>query len=157
MKPFPPSSSLLYRSGTEERPVIAVVLADEFHNALHRRRGQPELPRLREWRDENIRIVDRDLVVEAAVNATQALDGVQRVGVSVAGNLGLLVVADGIDDERVAVPPSDRVPEPRRIRVDLMRFAVERHNAERAGILVNDDEMVFVLNDLKFVGDPEGV
>src|SRR5688572_33510440 len=42
-------------------------------------------------------------------------------------------------------------------RSDLVRFAVERHDPERAGILVNDDQMVLVLDDLEFVGNTKGV
>jgi hypothetical protein len=68
---------------------------------------------LRERRDEDVRILDRDLVVDPVFVPLQAFDGVQRLGVTIAGDLGLVVVADRVDDERVAVPLADGIAEPR--------------------------------------------
>ena len=62
----------------------------------------------------------------AGVGAAQRLDHVQRVAVRMADRVEprVAVEADGVDDERVAVPPADRVAEPRRLDV-LRMFAVD--------------------------------
>ena len=87
----------------------------------------------------------------------QAFDGMKRVGMFKSAYFGFVVVSDGIDDQRVAFPSSDRVAQPRRIRIGLMRFAIERNNAESSGIFMHQDKGVLVLNDLKLIRHPERV
>src|SRR6185312_9296898 len=92
----------------EQRLVIAIVLADELVQRVvlrQQRKVPPDDPRLR----EDVRILNRRLVAERVeVRPAEALDDVQRLGVPVAVDLRLVVVADRVDDERVAVPAAYR-------------------------------------------------
>src|ERR1700730_12948550 len=104
----------------EERLVVAVVLAHELVDLvvlLKERERPPDHP----GAGKDVRIVDRRFVLERVEGgARETLDDVERLGVAIAVDLGLVVESDGIDNQRVALPASDGVAHPRRIRISWM-------------------------------------
>src|SRR6188474_2508688 len=115
----------------EQLLVIAVVLADELEDPLLRRLDEPETAIHLPGRGKNIRVLDRQLVLDSLGHSREALHHVQILTVPIAVDLGLVVETDGVDDQRVAVPAADRVAKPGGIGISLMRLAVERDDAER--------------------------
>src|SRR5262249_34167322 len=85
------------------------------------------------------------------------LDGMECIRMFVTADFGLVVVSDGIDDQSVAFPAAYRIAKPRRIGIRLMRFAVQRNDAERSGILVHQNQRVLVLNNLELIRHTERV
>ena len=80
--------------------------------------------------------------MRAVVDPRPPLDRVQLLGVRCAAAVEpeLVVVADGVDDERVAFPAADRVPPPGRDQIVRVLAAIHVDDAMRAGIagLVQD-------------------
>src|SRR5262245_28383740 len=58
-----------------------------------------------------------------------------------------IVVAGGFDDQRVALPSTDRISHPGRVGILRQRTSVEKHLTRRR-TFVHDDEHVFRLNEL---------
>src|SRR5215471_7444095 len=75
----------------------------------------------------------------------------------VAADFSLVVETDRVDHQRIAFPASNRVAHPCRVRVGLMRLAVERNDPERSGIFVHENQGVVVLNDLELVWNAESI
>src|SRR5262245_35076367 len=115
---------------------LVVLRADVFHELdilSHPARGELQLHRLR----VGAGIVEREVVDERPeVRAREPLDGVEllRVRGTAAVEPELVVVADGIDDERVALPTADRVAVPARKQVVRMLAAIHVHNTMRARV-----------------------
>src|SRR5215472_2458472 len=84
-----------------------------------------------------------------------ALADVKGPGVVVTADLGFIVEPDGVDDESVSVPMTDRVTHPRGIGIGGVRAAVNRNDAKRAGIAMQDRDVVGALHDLKLVRNTE--
>src|SRR5262245_985708 len=80
------SSGLL----TEQRFVVPVVLANKFHDPLHRRNVEAICPGFGPRSDEDIRVFDRDLVLESFFSPRQTLDGVKRVRVLVSTDFSFI-------------------------------------------------------------------
>src|SRR5689334_5532865 len=93
---------------------LVVLRADVFHELdvlTHAARGELQLHDSR----VRARVVDGELVDERSeVRAREPLDGMELLGVRRAAAVEpeLVVVADGIDDERVAFPTTDGVTVP---------------------------------------------
>src|SRR5438477_2120770 len=107
------------------RQVLAVLLADALDEIRIGNQGprHVHVPRLR----VRLRIVDRHLDVHASNRRTmEALDHAQRFGARQPAHVEprLSILADRLDDERVAVPLADRVALPRRLRIFRQRTAV---------------------------------
>ena len=110
----------------------ALVLADVFEQLGIGR--QQSLALDRERPREHLRIVDGDLVVQVAeVAAAETLGQTERLGLWMSGAVEptLVVEPGGRDDQRVAFPSSDRVAEPRRVRVLRQIAAVGEDGARR--------------------------
>src|SRR5262245_6202160 len=101
---------------------LIVLEADELHQVdvrPHQLRRELQLHGLR----ERARIVESEFVDERAViDARPAFDRVQffRVRGAAAVEPKLLVVANGVNDERVAFPPADGVSPPARKQIVRM-------------------------------------
>src|SRR5688572_15763729 len=96
------------------KTVLVVFDADVFENFAV---GRPQfgVKTHVEWPGKRARIVDRhDSRQLRELGPRPPLDGVQLLGVRRAAAIEpeLVVEADGVDDERVAIPASDRVAEP---------------------------------------------
>ena len=111
----------------EQRLVIAIILADELHDPFQWWNIESVRPGLRPGRDENIRILDLHLVLKAVFSASPAFDGMKRIRMFKSAHFRFVVVPDGIDDERVAFPSSDRIA---RATPDPDRADAVRHRAE---------------------------
>src|SRR5581483_7714154 len=137
--------------------VVFVFLADEFVDFREvgtQREGAGHLPGL----GEDVGVFEGGLVLQGVViGARKALDDMERLGVLEAADLGLVVEADGIDDESVAFPMADGIAHPGWVRVDGVRAAAGGNDAERAGVLMQDGDGKRALDDLKLVGDAEGL
>src|SRR2546430_11632167 len=135
----------------EERTVVPIVLADEFVDPLQIG-PQAERARDRIRLFKYIRIVNREFVTQRVERAPgEFLHHVQALGVPEALQFGLVVEADGIDDERVAFPMSNRVAKPARIGIDWMRTSVCRDDAERARVFMKDGDVAQSLQHLKLI------
>src|SRR5688572_13141496 len=150
------SHALDARRGT----VLVVLQADELEEILavldpraNEAGGevQRHAPRERPW------IVDRELVRHAPeIDARPALDRVQLLGVRCAAAVEpeLVVVADGVDDERVFFEAADRVAPPGRNRIDRVRAPIHVDDAMRPGI-ARLMQLVDVRQPLRRVGHRE--
>src|SRR5579884_2027736 len=113
-----PAALLESRPALEMPRVLLVLLADVLHQLLVRPEPCREADRERSRVVDGI--VDRDLAHERAeVLARPALDRVQLLAVRVAPEIEpeLVVEADRVDDQRVALVPADRVAVPRGIEI----------------------------------------
>src|SRR5690606_35293827 len=94
-------------------------------------RDQPAAaPRIR----VRARVVDRDLVderVDIAPRDAPNRTELRRVRHAFAAQPELLVETDGVDDQRVAFVPADRVSEVPRLRILRMRASVHVHHPPR--------------------------
>src|SRR6185503_4629902 len=114
----PPSLSLLFAIEfvAAGDACLVVLRADVFHEfdiLSHAARGELQLHRLR----VRAGIVDGEVVDQRAeIGPREPLDRVEllRVWRTAAVEPELVVVADGIDDQRVAFPATDRVAVPAR-------------------------------------------
>src|SRR6478609_7243640 len=91
-------------------------------------------------------ILEDDVVDERAVVRTRiALDDMQLLGVRRSTSIEpeLVVEADGVDDERVALPPADGMPQPRWNEALRMFTAIHVDDAMGAVVhqLVQDVEV----------------
>src|SRR5436853_7465002 len=88
------------------------------------------------WRAEGARIVERHADVEVPeVGAPDTFGNVEHLGMRIDANPALIVVADGVDDECVTVPLTDRVSHPARIGILWMRTPIHEDLTEAAAIL----------------------
>src|SRR5690349_14185296 len=111
------SGKLLY----EQLAVILVVFADEFVNFVQVR-AKRERAGNGPGTDEYFRVLKRSFVLERIeIGPAEALDDVQLLAVLVATQLGSGIEADGVHDQRVAIPTPDRVAQPGGIGIDGMR------------------------------------
>src|SRR5438045_8361128 len=95
------------------RLVVLTHICDHFL-----RRRQLPVERLMPWLGERRRILEGDAKLEMPeIRAPDPLGDVQHFGVRIDADPAVVVVADGIDDERVAVPFADRMSNPAGIRV----------------------------------------
>jgi hypothetical protein len=84
---------------------------------------------------ERARVLERHVVDErAVVGPGVPLDDVQLLGMRCTASIEpeLVVEADGVDDERIAVPPADRMSEPRRNRCRRVLSAIHIDDTMRA-------------------------
>src|SRR5438067_7057923 len=113
----------------EKLAVIGIVLADEFVHFRHvgaKREPSAHRPGLY----KNVRIFQSRFVLEGIViGAAEALDHVQSFGMPEAVDLGLVIEADGVHDQRVAFPMADRFAHPCGIRIRRVRPAICRNAA----------------------------
>src|SRR4051794_35424285 len=143
-------SNLLLRP--EQRAVITVVFANEFIDALQVR-TKNEGSRQCVWFLENVRIFNCQFILKGiAIGPPKVLNHVQRLGVPEALQLGFIVEADGIDDERFSLPMSYRVTQPAGIRIDSVRAAIRRDDTEGSRIFVKNCHVVQALEDLELIG-----
>src|SRR5919106_4549409 len=113
---------------------LIVLGADVLHQVDPRRRQpgrelQLHRPRPRSW------ILEGEIEVERpVVDARPPFNRMELLGVWCPARIEpeLVVVADGIDDERIAVPPADGVAPPRRERVRRMRTTVHVNDTVRS-------------------------
>ena len=99
---------------------------------------------------QHLRIVHRHVVVDLLlVDACVALGDVQRVGMKRpgAGQPGLIVEANRVHDQRVAVPAPDRIPHVGRNGIAGMG-RVQRDDPEHAHVLVEHHDLGWRLHDL---------
>src|SRR5262245_35002519 len=128
---------------------LVVLRADVFHELdilSHAARGELQLHRFR----VRAGIVEREVVDERPeIGAREPLDGVEllRVRCPAAVEPELVVVADRVDDERVAFPTSDRVAVPARKQIVWMLAAIHVDDAMRARVaeLVQDVDLRYAL------------
>src|SRR5881394_292126 len=102
----------------------------------HRRAGgEPQRPGIHDPRlREHDRVLDGHLVEHLVTLAGELLDDVHLIGVEQAASAepGLVGEADGVEHQRVAFPPADRVPHVRVLKrtLRIVRTPVERDHAE---------------------------
>src|SRR4029077_16033289 len=84
---------------------------------------------------------------------TEALDDVQvfRAGQAAHVEPGFAVLADGVHDERVAVPLASRITLPGGLRILGQRPAVGKNLPEDRPRMVEEDEAIWRLDDLQAV------
>src|SRR5262245_1517826 len=127
----------LVRLFAEERAVVAIVFADKLVDPPEVR-TQRKRPRQGVWLFEDIGIFDRHFILDRIeFGASETLDHVQRIGMSVALQFGLVVEADRIDDESISLPLADGVAQPTRIGINWM-WGIHRDEPECSRILVED-------------------
>src|SRR5262245_48001267 len=104
----------------EERLVVPVVLAEELVHAVvlgkewKRTRDEPRT-------GKHIRVLDDGFVFQRAqIRPPESFDDVKRFGRAIAVDLAFLE-ADGIDDQRVAIPLARRMSHPERIGIRRVR------------------------------------
>ena len=131
--------------------VILRVGADGF---LHRGRGGDKIFLSGKGFRISFWIFDSDGKLQRVmVRAAEALDHVQGVAVRMAGVIepGLVVERDRVDDECVALVPSDRVAHPCRVRV-LAMFGNHRDGPPNASKLIENVYHLWSLNYRKLPG-----
>ena len=109
-----PCARALLDIGPDDVLEIEVVVGTEILD--DRLVGPRDVPARRPWPRIRLRIVDRDLVAQCVEGRTRdALDQMQRIGMHHAGRPARkpesLVESNGIDDERIVLPVTDRVAE----------------------------------------------
>src|SRR6185503_3932177 len=125
-----------------------VVLADVGDDFLRGR--QLPVQRLVPRPAERAGIIEDDPNLEVAdIGAPDPLGDVQHLAVRIDANPALVVVADGVNDERVAVPLADRVSNPARIGIGRVRTAVEEDLPEPAAVFEEHDEQRGRLDGLR--------
>src|SRR2546423_10048803 len=114
---------------SEQRPIIAIVLADELVDSLQIR-PQREVSSQRVRFLENVRIFDRHFVLHRLeICPLETLDHVQAFRMLVALEFGLVVESDGVDDQCFPFPVAYRIAHPARIGIHGMRAAVRGYDA----------------------------
>src|SRR5207253_2434134 len=87
------------------------------------------------WRAERTRVVECHADVEVPeIGPPNPLGDMKHLRMRNDANPALVVVTDGIDDERIAIPLADRMSDPARIRILRMRAAIHEDLPEAAGI-----------------------
>src|ERR1051326_598890 len=114
---------------------------------------QLHLKSLRPWTREDLRVIDGDFIRNGCrIDVLETFDRVQRVAVpTVACRECPFAQADGIDDERIAVPTRNRIPHEGELDIGGMRLA-DRNHAKEMHVLVKDDDRVRSLDDLLGIG-----
>src|ERR1041385_2096459 len=92
----------------------------------------------------------------AEIEAAKPLDHMQRITVRVRLariEPAAIAQADGVDDERIAIPAADRIPEPCRFRILRQWTAVGEDLPEHHADLrfVKEDRLSRCLNDLELI------
>src|SRR6185369_12043912 len=136
---------------SKQRYIVAIVFTNKLHDLDDAGTGIGVVSaRLSPLTCRLLRIFVNDFVKETRRAGTcEALDGVKAfAGFIDAADRMSAVIGNRVDDQCVAVPTGNRIAHPCGIRVDTVR-CIYWNDAKRSGILIEDQEVVLVLDDLK--------
>src|SRR5262245_2472481 len=130
--------------------LVGVLIADHLQNVAVRFQKFGDL--YRDWLDEYVRVVNRQLQVHMAeIAAMKALLDMQGFGAGISAQRGLAVVIETcrVHHQRIAFPSAHGVAEPCRLRIFGKLAPIQVYLTVRVIDLVQDHDLSGRLNDLE--------